>query len=358
MCKVSVLIPAYNAEPYLAECLDSVCGQTLSDIEIICIDDGSTDRTPDILRTYAARDQRIRVISQANAGYGRAVNVGMRAARGEYIGIVEADDYVSAKMYEKLWRIAKRHTLDFVKADYSYFKGSCGNRVFDRIMICPRLSWYCKKLCPRKTPMLLDVDLMNVTGIYRRSFLQTENIFLQETPGAAYQDTGLWFQIFLKAQSCMFLPYSLYHIRRDNPSSSVFQSGRFYMICQEYERITRQLTAMPDQYRLFAAQLFKRKVSAYLFILGKLEDKRESMQWFSQEIREARCRGEYDEALFTETVNQFLRQTESWDGQSAPPVYQKSGSPWTRAADCLKEHGSAYTIRRLLIKAGLRREVF
>lgn len=76
MCKVSVIVPTYNVEMYLRECMDSIVEQSLRDLEIICVNDGSTDRSGDILREYAARDRRIRIIDQKNAGYGRAVNVG------------------------------------------------------------------------------------------------------------------------------------------------------------------------------------------------------------------------------------------------------------------------------------------
>ena len=85
MVKVSVIIPVYNVEPYLKQCMDSVVGQTLKDIEIICVDDGSTDNSLDILREYAAEDSRIQIIEQKNAGAGAARNNGMRYATGKYL---------------------------------------------------------------------------------------------------------------------------------------------------------------------------------------------------------------------------------------------------------------------------------
>ena len=105
--KVTVLVPTYNTEKYLAQNLDALVGQTLRDIEIIAINDGSTDGSLDIMRQYAARDARIRVIDKPNSGYGASLNLGIDEARGEYIAISEPDDYIErtmlAKMYKAIW---------------------------------------------------------------------------------------------------------------------------------------------------------------------------------------------------------------------------------------------------------------
>ena len=100
--KVSIVIPICNVERYLKECLDSVINQTLKDIEIICVDDGSTDASLSILRTYEKMDTRIKVITKQNSGYGNTMNVGMDIAIGEYIGIVDADYYIEKNMFDRL----------------------------------------------------------------------------------------------------------------------------------------------------------------------------------------------------------------------------------------------------------------
>ena len=102
MAEISVLIPVYNVEDYLERCLDSVIGQTFSDLEILCIDDGSTDRSGKILDRYAEQDSRLRVIHKENSGYGNSMNLVLSLASGTYIGIVESDDYIEPDMYEKL----------------------------------------------------------------------------------------------------------------------------------------------------------------------------------------------------------------------------------------------------------------
>lgn len=118
MPAVSVLVPCYNVEKYIRQCLDSVVGQTLTDMEIICLNDGSTDGTLAILQEYAAKDSRVHIIDKPNSGYGDGMNKGLGAATGEYIGIVESDDWAEADMFESLYTLAKEHDCDMVKSGW------------------------------------------------------------------------------------------------------------------------------------------------------------------------------------------------------------------------------------------------
>ena len=110
---VSVVVPVYNVEPYLAECLDSLLEQTLAEIEVIAVDDGSTDGSPAVLRDYAQRDRRVQVITQANAGQGAARNAGVTAARGEFLMFVDSDDTVPRDALEALVATLRRTGSDF-----------------------------------------------------------------------------------------------------------------------------------------------------------------------------------------------------------------------------------------------------
>lgn len=109
---ISVIIPVYNTDQYLAACLESVCSQTLQDIEIICVDDGSADNCPMILGTFSSRDDRIRVITQKNSGRTTARNRGIRAAAGQWIGFVDSDDTVDSDFYERLLKNAEKNQAD------------------------------------------------------------------------------------------------------------------------------------------------------------------------------------------------------------------------------------------------------
>ncbi|MEI3558701.1 MAG: glycosyltransferase [Akkermansia muciniphila] len=111
---VSIIIPCYNVAPFMKKCLDAVCAQTLRDIEIICINDGSRDGTLDILREYQAGDERFIVIDQPNAGVAAARNAGLDAASGEYIGFVDPDDCISPVMFQRLHLAAEEYRADIV----------------------------------------------------------------------------------------------------------------------------------------------------------------------------------------------------------------------------------------------------
>lgn len=110
--KISVIIPVYNAEKYLRECLDSVVGQTLKEIEIICVDDGSTDSSPQILDEYAQRDSRFRLLHQQNRFAGVARNHGMEIARGKYLCFLDADDIFDKSMLKKAFNRAEKYSAE------------------------------------------------------------------------------------------------------------------------------------------------------------------------------------------------------------------------------------------------------
>ena len=119
MLKVSVIVPVYNAEQYLAECVDSILAQTLRDIEVILVDDGSTDSSPALCDAYAEKDSRIKVIHKANGRAASARNAGLKIAQGEYVAFVDSDDWISPDMYEKMLSAG----ADVCLCDYVRFKG-------------------------------------------------------------------------------------------------------------------------------------------------------------------------------------------------------------------------------------------
>ncbi|MBO7709006.1 MAG: glycosyltransferase family 2 protein, partial [Lachnospiraceae bacterium] len=114
MIRVSVIIPVYNVSSYLRRCLDSVLAQSLKEIEVICVDDASTDDSPKILQEYAAKDARVKVVRQKNAGAGAARNTGLDLAQGEYLSFLDSDDFFEPDMLEKAYALAKRDMDDIV----------------------------------------------------------------------------------------------------------------------------------------------------------------------------------------------------------------------------------------------------
>ena len=118
MIKISIVVPIYNVEKYLCRCIDSIINQTIKDIEVILVDDGSTDSCPKICDQYAQKDIRIRVIHKSNGGLSSARNEGIKVAQGQYIGFVDSDDYVNINMYEKLYNQAIEKGADIVQCHF------------------------------------------------------------------------------------------------------------------------------------------------------------------------------------------------------------------------------------------------
>lgn len=116
MVKVSIIVPFFNTEKYIEKCLNSLVNQTLSDIEIICVNDGSTDNSMITVRRFALKDSRIKIIEQQNLKQGAARNNGMKIATGEYIGFVDSDDWIDLDYYEKLYMAAKKYDADIALA--------------------------------------------------------------------------------------------------------------------------------------------------------------------------------------------------------------------------------------------------
>ena len=141
--KVSVILPSLNVVGYIRESIRSVREQSLKDIEIICVDAGSTDGTREIIEEYVKSDDRIIVIDSPVKSYGFQVNQGLEIAKGEYIAILETDDYVHQDMYAKMYEIANTEQLDYVKCNYdTYVFDDAGNKVFSSRKISKNLSLY------------------------------------------------------------------------------------------------------------------------------------------------------------------------------------------------------------------------
>jgi len=229
--KVSIVIPSLNSAAYYRECLTSIVSQTLTDIEIICVDAGSTDETLDILQEFALRDSRIKIVHSGKKSYGYQVNLGFNMANGEYLGILESDDYVDINMMKRLYEIALRENLDFIKSDMYTFTRN-GNSQIDKLEpLTKKYDIYGRVLDASADPSLLELRMNNCVGIYRKKFLQENNIRHTETQGASFQDNGFWFRVFVMAKRVYFLDEAFYHIRRDNLNSSVKSKGKVYCEC-------------------------------------------------------------------------------------------------------------------------------
>lgn len=251
--KVSVVVPSLNVADYIEECMDSIIGQTLQEMEIICIDAGSTDGTFEILQKYAEKDKRVLLIHSDKKSYGYQINLGIRTARGKYLGIVETDDYIDAKMYQELYQTAVEHDLDFVKAGFDVFvTPDKGERYLLRYPMANVNQIISSEYF---TSGELSSDIYIWNGIYKLSFLRTYDICLNETPGAAFQDCGFRYLVDIHLRRGMFIDKSFYRYRRDNSGSSTYHPKCVQYNLEECKYLRR---------RIEEEQITDRKILAFV----------------------------------------------------------------------------------------------
>lgn len=305
MPKVSIIIPTYNVEDYLRECMDSVTRQTLKDIEIICINDGSTDGSLEILKEYADKDPRIVLVDKENEGYGVGMNNGLDKASGEYIGIVEPDDFVPLNMYEDLYNTAKDNDLDFVKADFYRFTRNSENGNMELIYnhLDSTGENYNQVINPYEKPYITKFIMNTWSGIYRREYIEKYHIRHNTTPGASFQDNGFFWQTFIYAKRCMFIDKPYYMNRRDNPNSSVNNKQKVYCMNVEYDFIRDIFMQKGNEelWERFKSYYNYKRYFSYTFTIGRISDefKREYVERISKEMKRAVELDEIDMNVFT-----------------------------------------------------------
>lgn len=294
---VSVVMPIFNPGDYLFQSMDSVLGQTFEDIQIVCVNDGSTDDSLSVLKEYAKQDRRVLVIDKPNGGYGHAMNTGMSVATGEYVMILEPDDFMDLRMVERLYLIAKESSCDMVKSKYwEYQTNGNVNRIVNN---------YGNRESHIVTNAIEDPSVIMVqpsiwSAIYRRSMLTQNAIWFNETPGASYQDTAFSFKCLVSAGRLMFVDDAYLHYRIDNEASSVKSSGKIYNVCDEFSSIESFVcTNQVLRNRLMpTVQLWK--FNTYLWNLNRISD-----EYYSQfrdrmalEFLKAGYDGYLDQELF------------------------------------------------------------
>lgn len=294
---VSVLVPVYNTAKFLPVCLDSLLSQTLEDIEIICLNDGSTDNSLDILLDYHQRDSRICVVDKPNAGYGATMNLGVSLARAPYVGILESDDFAEPTMFEKLYRFASSQNCDLVKCNY--FEHSDGvdveQRPFDGFP-------YGQVFDPRENIWILTVLPIIWAALYRKGMLEENGIRFSETPGASFQDTSFVHQSLIAARRFGLLPDPLIHYRVDNAGSSVKSSAKVFEVCGEYAITQDFLRQDPERQAAFGSIIHLMKLNTYKWNYERVDEagKAAFAGRMCEEFRAADQDGTLDPGFFNE----------------------------------------------------------
>lgn len=214
--KVSIIVPVYNVEKYLSKCLNSLINQTLREIEILCVDDGSTDNSAKILENFVQKDCRVKVFSQKNSGQSVARNVAIEHASGEYLGFVDSDDWVDSDYFEKLYNAAKENDCDIACAGFKRCKRfrSPIRKAYKEVKIYSNIN---DKVLIDKLPK--HNYLWN--KIYKR-----EKWNFKFTEGRIFEDMAILIKILFKYDKMVTVPNTYYNYRKIQGSSVTLRSQK------------------------------------------------------------------------------------------------------------------------------------
>ena len=388
MAKVSVVVPCYNVEKYLHECIDSIINQSLKDLEIILVNDGSTDSTLSILKEYEAKDKRVKIIDKPNGGYGETMNRGFDMATGEYIGIIESDDYAELDMFEKLYNCAKEHDCDVVKSGFYYYYSK--PNVINTPSVVATNATANNTFCPSTffESNMERVEFFNIkptiwSAIYKKDFIRENNIRFNETPGASFQDSSFNFKVFACAKRVRMMKECFLHYRQDNESSSINSPGKVYCVCDEYDEMQKFLDKNPTMKTVLEPIMVRIKFDTYMWNYERLSEPLQAkfIKRFSEDFKKHSLNGSLQRNYFeTYKWNQVAQIITDCDKYHEYRIKEKNGeevdfdeifkekrmfrgkevtNPIVDLAlgftECMHDHGLVYTIK-YTIKKVLKRK--
>lgn len=353
---VSVIMPVHNGASCLRECLDSVIAQTLEDIEILCIDDGSTDDSAAILAEYAKADPRLRVITQEARGAGAARNRGLQEVRGEYLSILDADDVFAPTMLEDAVARAEQTKAEVVVYRHEKLDQRTGERV-----PLPRTST--PDMFPDKDVFSID-DLRQVKGriwlravfgwtwdkLFRRSFVEKLGITFQVQP--IFNDMFFTYAVMAEAQRIAFLPKVLMaqRINRSNSVSNKVDAFWPFLVTSLYRLRERLLARHLDR---MLPDLAAYSLYIMVHTLGKMSEETRRRAFQAYESLAFPLLGidlaRKDIPFSAGDLSGWRRYEKVFHDASRPASRRKSSmSPLRRMIQCYHDAGPWYTLKRLL----------
>lgn len=313
MKKVSVIMPCLNVGKFIDQCLRSVVSQTLHDIEIIVIDAGSTDGTLEIVEHYRDQDERIQLIHADRKSYGYQVNIGISKANGQYISIVETDDFIERDMLEVLYREIAGTNAEYIKASAEPFFDDGVYYAMDEIIPYEKAKAENKSIVdPSTNPRLFVTDNFIWNGIYRADYIK--QFPLNETSGAAFQEISLLFRLIQNAHMGIYLDKIVYHYRQNNEGSSFYNQKSLGYVAGEYQSLEKYAENSSSEWRkIYYWKLIWNTLNRfnYMSFCDFWQDAEASILWLKQKIydafeRQILCSIDFPEDLWLE-VSIFLR---------------------------------------------------
>lgn len=284
--KVSIIIPAYNEEKRIGKCIESLQNQTLKEIEIIIIDDGSKDNTFNVCNQYAKNDSRIKIIKKNNEGQGIARNIGINQAKGKYVGFVDADDYVEKTMYQKLYEKCEKYNADTCMMIYRS-NGSCfkGKEIFQdeevkEIIILDMLGSKAEDVEERK------IGISACTKIYKLDIIKNNQIKFISERTVFSEDTTFNIEFLMHSNKVALLNEKLYiYVNNEESYTHRYNVGYLERVKNMYDYIVNNLykNNMNDREYLYftktiTIQLINCVMQEVLYFNGNYKDKKNNIE--------------------------------------------------------------------------------
>ena len=262
--EVSLIIPVYNVEPYLRQCLDSVINQTFKDIEIILINDCSSDNSLQIIKEYQQKDKRIILIDlQENKGLGNARNEGLKISKGEYIAFVDSDDWVTIDYVETLYKTIKENNVDLAIANISTYNNITGETKHIKF---PQIIYNNPNTKNIKAIMLKQRMIWSsCSKIYKKDFVFNNNIFFKQT---LMEDILFNYEIILKSDNIIITDKNLYYYRIKRSSSIMEDKNNRIYPCLNVFKNIKQMLIDNNKYEEFKTSFYS---YGYLFFAAEIE---------------------------------------------------------------------------------------
>ena len=217
MAEVSIIVPVYNVEKYLSFCLDSLVNQTFKDIEIICVNDGSTDNSTEVLEHYAGFDKRIKIINKENGGLSSARNAGLDAATGKYIAFVDSDDFVSHFLVERAYNFVQKKNADFAAFGFDYVVGN-SLKLYESGFSFPKsLVGKCVYETDLNENFYTKIHPTAWCKFYSAKLIQNNNLRFCED--IIFEDLPFAAEVYLSANRMVYTNLPLYYYRAERQGS-------------------------------------------------------------------------------------------------------------------------------------------
>ena len=276
--KISIIIPVYNTSKYLEQCLDSVINQTLSGIEIICVDDGSTDKSLEILKNYQQKDNRIKILTQNHKKQGKARNYGISVAQGEYIGFVDSDDWCELDMFEKLYEKAIKTDSDITMCAVTTYNDNNNGEfsqanTYANLDIFPK-DFLNKVFSPQETfDFFMDICSYPPNKIVKRDLIISNNIKFPENIFFG-EDGPFFYNVWLNAKRISLIKHFGYYYRMYSDTSTCFNKDTFKLEIFKGLKQKEHILKKQGIYKKLKKEFIAYKKKSILYWLNKIENKK------------------------------------------------------------------------------------